>query len=162
MPQVAPRRPTIRADGRGGVARRDLNRDGDHRVLRACPVTTGVVNTADASNLNGLYGAVDTGGAPLEINGTGFLQAVGPVIFAETVTGTDSASQYTYDVVSDTEVTALAPAMNPDLVDVFLCSTTGCCPQPSGRRAARLPAGQPRSHFGDALVRARPRAARRS
>ena len=90
------------------------------------PVTTAVVNTADPNNLDGLYGAVDTGGAPLDISGTGFMQAVGPAIFEEPVTGTDLATQYTYDVVSDSEVTALAPAMNPDLVDVSLCSTTGC------------------------------------
>jgi hypothetical protein len=86
---------------------------------------------------------VDTGGAPLEINGTGFEQAVGPLTFAETVTGTDSASQYTYNVVSDNEVTASAPSMNPDLVDVFLCSTTGCAPNPPADELLLYPPGDP-------------------
>ena len=46
-------------------------------------------------------------------------------------------------MVSDNEVTALAPAMNPDLVDVFLCSTTGCSPNPPADDLLVYPPGDP-------------------
>ena len=107
------------------------------------PVTTSVVNTSEPNSLDGLYGAVDTGGAPLQINGTGFSQAIAPVVFDETTTGTDLATQYSYDVVSDSQVTAEAPAMNPDLVDVFLCSTTGCAINPPADEVLVYPPGNP-------------------
>ena len=71
------------------------------------------------------------------------MQAVGPAIFEEPVTGTDLATQYTYDVVSDSEVTTLAPAMNPDLVDVSLCSTTGCGINPPADELLVYPPGNP-------------------
>lgn len=107
------------------------------------PVTTSVVNTANSRNLDGLYGAVDTGGAPLTIGGVGFSQAIAPVVFEETSTGTDLATQYNYDVVSDTEVTTESVAQNPDLVDVFLCSTTGCAINPPADELLVYPPGNP-------------------
>ena len=107
------------------------------------PVTTSVVNTSETNSLDGLYGAVDTGGAPLTLDGTGFSQAISPVIFYESTTGTDLATQYNYQVVSDSEVTTESVAMDPDLVDVYLCSTTGCTTNPPADELLVYPPGNP-------------------
>ena len=107
------------------------------------PVTTSVVNSANSLTLDGLSGAVDTGGAPLTLEGAGFSEAVAPLYFEETTTETDLATQYSYDVVSDSEVTAESVSMNPDTVDVYLCSNTGCDPNPPDDQLIVYPPGNP-------------------
>ena len=57
-----------------------------------------MVNTSNSRTLNGVYGAPDTGGAPLQINGSGFEQTVGPIGFVDNITGFSLGTQYTYTV----------------------------------------------------------------
>ena len=101
-------------------------------IYAGVPSVTGVVNTSNSRTLNGVYGAPDTGGAPLQINGSGFEQTFGPIGFVDNVTGFSLGTQYTYTVNSDSEVTTESVAQNPALVDVELCSNTGCSFSPPG------------------------------
>lgn len=94
---------------------------------------TSVVNTSNSRTLDGVYGAPDTGGAPLDIQGQGFLQTVGPVTFQDNLTGAaygipgfSTGTQYNYSVNSDTDISTDSVMQNPALVDVELCSETGC------------------------------------
>jgi hypothetical protein len=106
----------------------------DQNILYAgVPNVSSVVNTANPRTVDGVYGAPDTGGAPLDIQGQGFLQTVGPVIFEDNLTGAafgipgfSTGTQYNYSLNSDTDITAGSLQQNPALVDVELCSETGC------------------------------------
>jgi hypothetical protein len=108
------------------------------------PKVTSVVNTASRRNLDGIYGAPDTGGAPVRITGRGFGgQLVGPVEFNGPATAISNGTQYTFTVHGTTSVTTQTVAQNPALVSVQLCTVTGCS---SGRPASHLylyPPGRP-------------------
>ncbi len=90
------------------------------------PDVSGVVNTSNSHTLNGVYGAPDTGGSPLQINGSGFEQTVAPILFLDNITDFSVGTQYTFTVNSDSAVTAESVSQNPGLMDVELCSNTGC------------------------------------
>jgi hypothetical protein len=90
------------------------------------PDVTGVLNTANSHTLNGVYGAPTTGGAPLQINGSGLADAIAPIEFVDNVTGFSLGTQYTFSIVSDGEVTAESVAQNPGQMDTELCSNSGC------------------------------------
>jgi hypothetical protein len=96
------------------------------------PNVSAVVNTSNSRTLDGVYGAPDTGGAPVDIQGQGFWQTVGPVEFVDNITGAaygggfSTGTQYTYSLNSDTDITTDTLQQNPALVDVQLCSETGC------------------------------------
>jgi hypothetical protein len=85
-----------------------------------------VTNTSNPRTLDGVYGAPATGGAPLDINGAGLLQAVGPIAFDDEFTGTSLGTQYNFTPTSDTDITTESVSQNPALVDTEVCSETGC------------------------------------
>ena len=104
------------------------------------PDITGVVNTSNSHTLNGVYGAPDTGGAPLQINGSGFQEAIAPIEFVDNITNVSLGTQYTFTANSDSEVTTESVAQNPGLMDTELCSNTGCSsPQPSDELTVYAP-----------------------
>ncbi len=90
------------------------------------PQVSSVVNTSNPNTLGGVYGAPDTGGAPLRITGAGFLQAVGPIGFVDAYTPYSLGTQYTYTLDSDTQLTTQSVAQNPAIADTEVCSNTGC------------------------------------
>lgn len=90
------------------------------------PEVDTVTNTGNSNTLEGIYGASDAGGAPLDIGGSGLLQATGPIQFADIETPYSLGTEYVYDVNSDTDVTTTSVAMNPAIAQVSVCSTTGC------------------------------------
>ncbi len=90
------------------------------------PDVSAVVNTSNSHTLNGVYGAPDTGGAPLQISGSGFEQAIAPILFLDNITDLSVGTQYTFTVNSDNAVTTESVAQNPGLMDVEVCSNTGC------------------------------------
>jgi hypothetical protein len=112
-------------------------------IYAGVPAVSSVVNTTNSNTLNGVYGAPDTGGAALEINGAGFDQTVGPIEFIDNITGFSVGTQGTYAVETDTEVTTESVAQNPGLVDVELCSNTGCSYSPPGDELMVYPLGAP-------------------
>jgi hypothetical protein len=91
------------------------------------PTVTGVVNTKNHSELSGVFGAVDTGGAPLRVAGTGF--AGGQLInleFNDPTTPFSTGTQYTFTVAGDKGLTTQSVQQNAALVDVRACTVTGC------------------------------------
>ncbi len=92
------------------------------------PHVTGVVDTIDPRPLEGIYGAPDTGRTAIRISGTGFSgQLVGPIKFTDTA-ALSSGTQYSYTVQSNTVVRTDTVAQTPGLVDVQVCTVTGCSP----------------------------------
>ncbi len=103
------------------------------------PVVTSAVTTA-----TGRDGGPDTGGTPIMISGRGFGQAVGPLVFADSVTpGNSTGTQYTYAVTSDTLIKTSTVQQNPALVDVEVCSVTSCSLNPPGDYFYLYPPGAP-------------------
>jgi len=109
------------------------------------PEVTAVVNTINSTELDGTYGAPDTGRTPIQVSGQGFAgQLIAPIEFADTSSPFSLGTQYTFTVNGNTSLATQTVAQNPALVDVRLCTVTGC----SRNRPADLlyiyPPGNPR------------------
>jgi hypothetical protein len=103
------------------------------------PQVTAALNTTTGKN-----GAADTGGAPMAITGQGFGQAVGPLEFVDTEAPQIFATQYTYDVRSDSSISTESVASNPGLDDVEVCSVTACSLNPPADYFYLYPPGNPK------------------
>jgi hypothetical protein len=99
--------------------------------------------TAVATTSGGADGAADTGGTPLTITGQGFSQTVQPIIFADASTGYSVGTQYQYKVNSDTSLSTETVQENEGLVDVEVCSVTGCSYNPPDDEFILYPPGNP-------------------
>jgi hypothetical protein len=109
------------------------------------PKVTAVVNTTNSTELDGTYGAPDTGRTPIQVSGQGFAgQLIAPIEFTDTSSPFSLGTQYTFTVNGNTSLSTQTVAQNPALVDVQLCTVTGC----SRNRPADLlyiyPPGSPR------------------
>jgi hypothetical protein len=92
------------------------------------PRVTGVVNTVDQRRLGGVYGAPDTGQTPIRISGTGFSgQLVAPIEFTDAA-AYSSGTQYSFTVLTNYAVRTDTVQQTPGLVDVQVCTVTGCSP----------------------------------
>lgn len=81
---------------------------------------------ATAGPTAGKNAGPDTGGTPIEIDGTGFAtQAVG-VIFADVSTPYSLGTQYNVTAASDTKLTTTTVSQNPAVVDTQVCTVTDC------------------------------------
>jgi IPT/TIG domain len=99
----------------------------------------------NSTELDGTYGAPDTGRTPIQISGRGFAgQLIAPIEFTDTKSPFSVGTQYTFTVNGNTSVSTQTVAQNPALVDVRLCTVTAC----SRNRPADLlyiyPPGNPR------------------
>jgi hypothetical protein len=103
------------------------------------PTVTGAKSLA-----TGINAAGDTGGTPIEISGAGFAQAVGPVRFLDDVSPFSTGIQHTYTVDSDTSISTQTVSQNPSLVDVEVCSVTGCSFNPPADYFILYPPGAPK------------------
>jgi len=108
------------------------------------PQVTAVVNTTNSTELDGTYGAPDTGRTPIQVSGRGFAgQLVAPIVFTDTQSPYSTGTQYTFTVNSDTSLSTETVAQDPALVDVQVCTVTAC----SRKRPADLlylyPPGNP-------------------
>lgn len=91
------------------------------------PTVTGVVNTINSTQLHGIYGAADTGRTPLQISGHGFSgQLVAPIEFTDAKSGLSLGTQYRFTINSDSSVSTQTVQQDPAIVDVQLCTVTGC------------------------------------
>jgi hypothetical protein len=111
-------------------------------VYAGIPTVSGVVNDANSTTVGGLYGVLDTGGTPLTVTGQGLSQATGPLEFVDNITGFALATQYTYDTVSDTELTTESVGTNPGVLDLEVCTNTACSLD-SGDKIVVYPPGNP-------------------
>ena len=90
------------------------------------PKVTGVVNTSNSSKLAGVSGAVDTGGAPLAVAGSGFAKQLTVLEFTDPTTPFSTGTQYMFHAASDTSLSAQSVQQDPALTDVRACTVTGC------------------------------------
>ena len=107
------------------------------------PRVSGVVNTIDQRTLDDTYGAPDTGQTPIQISGTGFAgQLVGPITFSD-VKAESYGTQYSFTIEGDGLVRTETVQQTPGLVDVQLCTVTGCSLDSSSDRLYLFPPGDP-------------------
>ncbi len=110
------------------------------------PRITSVVNTKNSRKLHGTPGAADTGGTPIRIGGLGFAgQLIAPVEFTDAISPFSLGTQYGFKVTSDTSVSTQTTGQNPALVDVRLCTVTGCSKAVKTDRLYLYPPGNPRA-----------------
>jgi hypothetical protein len=107
------------------------------------PHVTGVMNTRQHKTLKGIYGAPDTGGTPVTISGKGFTGQVGVVEFTDAQSGSSAGTQYTFDVASYSSLRTQTVQQNPALVDVEVCTVTGCSRAVKAGRLYLYPPGNP-------------------
>ena len=108
------------------------------------PDVTGVVNTVNSTKLDGTSGAPDTGGTPIRVSGHGFEgQLIAPIVFSDAESTLSTGTQYTYTVNSDTSLSTQTVAQNPALVDVELCTVSGCSLDPPADYLYLYPPGNP-------------------
>ncbi len=107
------------------------------------PMVTGVVNDTSSTTVGGMYGAPDTGGTAITVAGSGFNQAIGPVQFADYDSPFSIGTQYNYSVPSDNSIQTQTVQQNPAIVDVQVCSVTGCSLNPPADFLAIYPIGSP-------------------
>jgi len=78
------------------------------------------------------------------IRGHWFDQAVGPLEFVDSEASQNLATQYTYDVRSDSSISTESVASNPGLEDVEVCSVTACSLNPPADYFYLYPPGNPK------------------
>jgi pro-kumamolisin-like protein/IPT/TIG domain-containing protein len=109
------------------------------------PKVTGVVNAVSSRELDGTYGAPDTGGTPITVSGRGFAgQLIAPIEFTDTRTPFSLGTQYTFTVSSSTSLSTQTVAQNPAIVDVRLCTVTACSLNRPADLLYLYPPGNPR------------------
>jgi hypothetical protein len=73
-----------------------------------------------------LPGAADTGGTRITIKGAGFNQALGPIAYLDLLSPYSLGTQYRYTVNSNSRISTRTVQQSPAIVDVLVCSVTGC------------------------------------
>jgi hypothetical protein len=108
------------------------------------PQVDDIVNTAAQRQLDGMSGAPDTGGSPLEVSGEGFLHQVLMVRFADASnTSLSFGTQYTFSPSSDTSLRTETVQQNPGIVDIRICTVTGCNRETAPSQVVLYPPGAP-------------------
>ena len=107
------------------------------------PNVTGVVTTKSHATLNGIHGAADTGGTPIAISGSGFAGQLTVIEFNDTASPFSAGTQYTFAATSGTKVTTRTVQQDPALVDVQLCTVSGCSRSVKTDRLYLYPPGNP-------------------
>ncbi len=107
------------------------------------PKVSGVENTANKIRLEGMSGAVDTGGAPLAIAGKGMLGQVTLVRFDDSESPPSEGTNYSFSVASNKRLTTQTVSQNPALANVQVCTVTGCSTISTADLLFLYPPGQP-------------------
>ncbi|MGZ4335454.1 MAG: IPT/TIG domain-containing protein, partial [Gaiellaceae bacterium] len=82
--------------------------------------------TATSGPTAGTNAGPDTGGTPIEIDGTGFANQSVLVLFPDIATPYSIGSQYNFTASSDTKLTTTTVSQNPAVVDTQVCTVTDC------------------------------------
>jgi Pro-kumamolisin, activation domain/PASTA domain/IPT/TIG domain/Divergent InlB B-repeat domain len=87
---------------------------------------------ATAGPTKGTNAGPDTGGTPIEIDGSGFASQSVAVIFNDVASPFSFGTQYNFPPPSDTKLTTTTVSQNPALVDTQVCTVTDCSQPTSG------------------------------
>ena len=68
----------------------------------------------------------DTGGTPIEIDGSGFANQTLGVLFNDVATPFSFGTQYNFTVASNTKLNTTTVSQNPAVVDTQVCTVTDC------------------------------------
>ncbi|MFZ0342337.1 MAG: protease pro-enzyme activation domain-containing protein [Gaiellaceae bacterium] len=93
------------------------------------PTVSAVQTTSGPSA--GSQSAPDTGGTPIEIDGTGLANQALSVTFTDVVTPFSVGTQYNFTAAGDTKLSTSTVAQNPAVVDTQVCTVTDCSPASS-------------------------------
>jgi hypothetical protein len=109
------------------------------------PDVTAVANTINSTELDGSYGAPDTGRTPIQVSGRGFAgQLIAPIEFTDTRAPFSVGTQYAFTVNGNTSLSTQTVQQNPAIVDVRLCTVTGCSLSRPADLLYLYPPGNPR------------------
>ena len=109
------------------------------------PNVTAVANTINSTELDGSYGAPDTGRTPIQVSGRGFAgQLIAPIEFTDTRAPFSVGTQYAFTVNGNTSLSTQTVQQNPAIVDVRLCTVTGCSLSRPADLLYLYPPGNPR------------------
>jgi hypothetical protein len=100
-----------------------------HATYAGVPTVASVVATAGPTS--GQPAGPDTGGTPIEIDGSGFANQATMVTFADIATQFSFGTQFNLTAASDTKLTTHTVGQNPALVDTQVCTVTDCSPPSS-------------------------------
>ncbi len=81
---------------------------------------------ATAGPTAGTQAGPDTGGTPIEIDGTGLANQALAVTFEDIATPFSFGTQYNFDASSDTKLTTTTVGQNAAVVDTQVCTVTDC------------------------------------
>jgi hypothetical protein len=107
------------------------------------PHVSAVQNTASSVRLNGMSGAADTGGTPLQISGQGMLGQVTVVRFEDSQSPPSEGTNYSSSATSDTQLSTQTVSQNPAIANVQVCTVTGCSATSGADLLFLYPPGQP-------------------
>jgi hypothetical protein len=107
------------------------------------PKVSSVEDSASKIRLEGMSGAVDTGGAPLTITGKGMLGQVTLARFDDSASPPSEGTNYAVSAVSDRKLTTQTVSQNPALANVQVCTVTGCSAISKADLLFLYPPGQP-------------------
>jgi hypothetical protein len=93
------------------------------------PTVSSVVATGGPTS--GHAAGPDTGGTPIEIDGSGLANQATMVTFADIATQFSFGTQFNLTASSDTKLTTHTVAQNPAVVDTQVCTVTDCSPPSS-------------------------------
>jgi hypothetical protein len=99
-----------------------------HATYAGIPTVSSVVATAGPTA--GTPAGPDTGGTPIEIGGSGFANQAFFVQFNDVATPFSLGTQYNLTTSGDTKLDTATVPQNPAVVDIQVCTVTGCS-QPS-------------------------------
>jgi hypothetical protein len=106
------------------------------------PRVTSVLNSASSTRLNGLYGALDTGGTPIVLKGRGLAGQVAFVHFDAEEEEYSDGTQYTLVGAGEGRLDTQTVSQNPALVHVEACTVSGCSAPSAGAQLYLYPPGQ--------------------
>ncbi|HEY1835094.1 MAG TPA: protease pro-enzyme activation domain-containing protein [Solirubrobacteraceae bacterium] len=107
------------------------------------PKVSSVANTASKVRLEGMSGAVDTGGTPIQIKGKGLEGQVTFVRFDDSQNPFSEGTNFSFTNVGDTLLNTTTVAQNPALADVQACTVSGCSTPVKGDVMFLYPPGRP-------------------
>jgi Pro-kumamolisin, activation domain/IPT/TIG domain len=107
------------------------------------PRVSKVESTASKVRLEGMSGALDTGGTPIRIAGRGMLGQVTEVRFTDSAGPSSEGTNYAVTAVSNTKLSTQTVSQNPALADLQVCTVSGCSATSSADLIFLYPPGQP-------------------
>lgn len=135
--------------GSSGYDSHCSNGSADCVAYAGLPRVTGVSSSTNSDPDITQQISPDTGGANLTITGSGLDDVSGPLEFVDAeppalgTTPFSAATQYSYNVQSDSSITTQTVSQNPALVDTIVCSDSGCSATSSADQILLYPPGDP-------------------